>query len=75
MWVWPRHSVSEAQFEVLAAQRVVSVVRDQGVHAGKVQLWRQVVVSVRAVETRANTTVLDSSTAPAIHAEDTGTYN
>lgn len=40
MW----HGVREAQVEVLAAQRVFSVVLDQGVQTGKVQVRRHVVV-------------------------------
>lgn len=46
MWIGLWYSVSEAQFKVLAAQRFFSVVLDQGVHAGKVQVWCQVEVSV-----------------------------
>lgn len=46
MWVGLWYSVSEAQFKVLAAQWIFSVVLDQGVHAGKVQVWRQEEVRV-----------------------------
>lgn len=46
MWVGLWYSISEAQLKVLAAQRSFSVVLDEGVHAGKVQVWCQVVVSV-----------------------------
>lgn len=42
-----RHSLSEAQLEVLAAQRVVSVVLDQREHAGEVQVGRQEEVRAR----------------------------
>jgi len=40
------YSISEAHLEVLAAQRAFSVVLDQRVHAGKVQVWSQEEVSV-----------------------------
>lgn len=69
MWVGFRHSVREAQFKVLAAKRVFSVVLNQGVHAGKVQVWRQEVESVCPLWTWANATVLDPPTAPEIRAE------
>lgn len=71
MRVGLRYSVSEAQVKVLAAQWVFFVVLDQGEHAWKVQVRRQVEESVPSLWTRANATVLDSPTAPEMHAEDT----
>lgn len=59
-----RHGAGEAQLEVLAAQRVLPVVLDQRVHAGEVQVWRQVEVRVRPLRTRADAAVLDSPAAP-----------
>lgn len=39
--VGPWHKVSEAQVEVMATEWVVSVVLDQSVHAGEVQVLRE----------------------------------
>ena len=62
-----RHGVGEAQLEVLAAQRVFSVVVDQGVHAEEVQVGRQVEVSEPPLGAGADPTVLDSPSAPETH--------
>jgi len=67
--VWLRHGVREAQLKVLAAQRVFPVVLDQGVHAGEVQVGRQVEVRERPLCNRADATMLDSPVAPEVHTE------
>ena len=69
-----RHGVGEAQLEVLAAQRVLPVVIDQGVHAGEVQVGRQVEVGEPPLGAGADTTVLDSGSAPGTHT-DTQTHD
>lgn len=72
MWVGWRHSISETQLEVLAAQRVLSVVLDQGNQAGKVQVGRQEIVRVALLCAHANAAVLDTPTTPETHETDAG---
>lgn len=62
-----RYNVSEAQLKVLASQRVLSVVLDQRLQAGKVQVRRKVIVWNPALRTSADETVLDPPTAPGRH--------
>lgn len=62
-----RHGVGEAQLEVLAAQRVLPVVLDQGDQAGKVQVGRQVIVGASLLRAHANAAVLDPPAAPETH--------
>lgn len=64
MWAGLRHSVRETQLEILAAQRVLSVVLDQGNQAAKVQVSRQKIVRAPLLRVDANAAVLDPPTAP-----------
>lgn len=64
MWIGLWHSISETQLEIMAAQRVLSVVLDQGTQAGKVQVSRQKIVRASLLCADANTTVLDPPAAP-----------
>lgn len=64
VWAGLRHSVGETQLEVVAAQRVLSVVLDQGNQAGKVQVGRQEIVGASLLGADANATVLHPPAAP-----------
>lgn len=72
MWAALRYSISEAQLEILAAQRVLLVVLDQGIQAGEVQVSRQKIVSASLLRADANPTVLDPPTAPKTHQKERG---
>lgn len=67
-----RHSVGETQLEILAAQRVLPVVLDEGNQAGKVQVGCQKVVGASPLVAHANATVLDTPVAPKTHQEEPG---
>lgn len=64
VWLQHRYNVSEAQLKVLASQRVLSVVLDQRLQAGKVEVGREIEVRNPALGTSANEAVLDPPTAP-----------
>lgn len=72
VWAALRYSIGEAQLEIVAAQRVLPVVLDQGNQAGKVQVSRQKIVSASLLRVDANTTVLDPPTAPKTHQKEPG---
>lgn len=72
MGIRQRYNVSEAQLKVLASQRVLSVVLDQRLQAGKVEVGREIEVGNPALRTSANEAVLDPPTAPERHAGMTG---
>lgn len=64
MGVQQRYDVGEAQLEVLASQWVLSVVLDQRLQVGEVEVGREIEVRHPALRTSANQTVLDPPAAP-----------
>lgn len=62
--VGPWHKVREAQVEVMATEWVLSVVLDQSVHTGEVQVLRQKEYGVAPIWGWADPAVLYSPTAP-----------
>lgn len=67
VWAGLGYSIGETQLKVLAAQRALSVVLDQGNQAGKVQVRRQKIARASLLSANTDATVLDPPVAPKTH--------